>query len=196
MDFVALDVETANNNVGSICQIGLAGYERGVLIQEWSSLVNPGEGFSPFNTRIHGLTAIDVAQAPALPDLAETLRLWFQGRVIVCHTLFDRTALARAFAKYGMADIDCRWLDSCRVARQAWAGLSPAGFGLKTVCGLIGHTFQHHDALADAKAAGAVMLAAQAKTGLSVDAWLNLFASRRGPKAGFNKPSPSADVSK
>ena len=37
---------------------------------------------------------------------------------------------------------------------------------------VIGHTFQHHDALEDAKAAGALILAAVKKTGLTPAAWL------------------------
>ena len=49
---------------------------------------------------------------------------------------------------------------------------SPDGYGLKAICGLIGHSFQHHDALEDAKAAEALMLAAGRKTGLTPAAWL------------------------
>jgi DNA polymerase-3 subunit epsilon len=170
MDFVALDVETANEDVGSICQIGLASYKNGVLFREWVSLVDPEEKFSSFNIRIHGLTPAAVAGAPTLPELADTLRVWLNWQVVVCHTLFDRGALNRAFAKYGLAELDCRWLDSCRVARKVW--LSQEGYGLAAVCGLIGHEFQHHDALEDAKAAGAVILATGRKTGLTAMAWL------------------------
>jgi len=170
MDFVALDVETANGDVGSICQIGLAGYKNGVLIREWVSLVNPEEKFSYFNIKVHGLTAADVAEAPTLPKLAEILHTWLDQQIVVCHTLFDQRALTKAFAKYGLAGLDCRWLDSCQVARRTWA--SPEGHSLAVVCGLIGHEFQHHDALEDAKAAGAVILAAGRKTGLTTAAWL------------------------
>jgi len=169
-DFVALDVETANTGIGSICQIGLAAFKDGALIREWSSLINPEEAFSDFNINIHGLTAADVADAPTLPEVADTLRAWLNQRIVVCHTLFDQRALAQAFAKYGLPGLDCRWLDSCRVARRTWA--SPAGHSLAVVCGLIGHTFQHHDALEDAKAAGAIILAAGRKTGLNPENWL------------------------
>ena len=41
MDFVAIDVETANADMASICQIGVAKYSEGKLIEEWSSLVDP-----------------------------------------------------------------------------------------------------------------------------------------------------------
>ena len=170
MDFVALDVETANADVGSICQIGLAVFKDGALNQEWMSLINPEEEFSYFNIKVHGLTAANVAQAPTLPEVAETLRTWLNRQVVVCHTMFDRRALTRAFAKYGLAGLDCRWLDSRHVARRTWT--SPDGYGLKVICGIIGHKFKHHDALEDAKAAGSLILAAGRETGLTLAAWL------------------------
>ena len=170
INFVALDVETANKDAGSICQIGLAGFKDGALIQEWTSLINPEEAFHSFNIRVHGLTATNVAGAPTLPEVAETLRAWLNRQVVVCHTMFDRQALTRGFAKYGLAEISCRWLDSCQVARKTWR--SPGGHSLPVICGLIGHKFKHHDALEDAKAAGALILAAGRKTGLHPEAWL------------------------
>ena len=170
IDFVALDVETANRDAGSICQIGLAAFKDGELIREWVSLINPEEKFRYFNTRIHGLTAADVVGAPAMPEVAETLRSWLNRQVVVCHTMFDRQALARSFAKYGLAALSCRWLDSCQVARKTWD--SPGGHSLPVICRLIGHTFKHHDALEDAKAAGELILAAGRKTGLTPAAWL------------------------
>jgi len=45
-------------------------------------------------------------------------------------------------------------------------------YALKAICDLIGHEFKHHDALEDAKAAGALMLAAGRKTGLAPATWL------------------------
>jgi DNA polymerase-3 subunit epsilon len=118
IDFMALDVETANTNIGSICQIGLAGFKDGVLIWEWVSLINPEAQFSAFNINIHGLTAADVAEAPTLPEVAETLRTWLHRQIVVCHTMFDQKALAQSFAKYGLPELNCRWLDSCHVARD------------------------------------------------------------------------------
>src|SRR4030067_1163117 len=35
MEFVAIDVETANADMSSICQVGLALYRKGQLVEEW-----------------------------------------------------------------------------------------------------------------------------------------------------------------
>src|SRR5437660_6779532 len=47
-----------------------------------------------------------------------------------------------------------------------------SGYGLANVCEAIGYKFKHHDALEDAKAAGNILLAAMAKTGLDLNGWL------------------------
>lgn len=80
MNFVVLDVETDNIDTGAICQIDLADYKNEVLLREWVSLVNQEEKFSHFNIGDHDFTAMSVAGAPTLPELAETLRAWLNGR--------------------------------------------------------------------------------------------------------------------
>jgi DNA polymerase-3 subunit epsilon len=44
MDFVAIDVETANPDMASIYQVGIAGFRDGHIVSEWKSLVNPEVG--------------------------------------------------------------------------------------------------------------------------------------------------------
>jgi DNA polymerase-3 subunit epsilon len=172
VDFVAIDVETANPNMASICQIGIAGYLGGQLVLQWKSFVDPTDWFSPVNVGIHGITTEMVAGAPAFQELAPVLRKYLEGNVVVCHTPFDRVSIHRAFDAHGLVAPTSRWLDSARVARRTWKEVSRRGYGLANVCRLINHEFAHHDALEDAKAAGQVLLAAMESTGLSVEDWL------------------------
>lgn len=172
MDFVAVDVETANSHLASICQIGLASFKDGALTGEWKSYIDPQDWFNPLNVAIHGIDERTVAGAPRLPEVAPELLSWLHARVAVCHTHFDRVAVQRAFDKHGLGCPSCTWLDSARVARRAWSEFESQGYGLYNVCKHIGHEFTHHDALEDAKAAAQVLLAAIKKTGLSVEDWL------------------------
>jgi DNA polymerase-3 subunit epsilon len=168
MDFVALDVETANADMASICQIGAARYANGALIDEWKTYVDPQDYFDGMNVTIHGIHESTVAGAPTFPEVSDLLRRWLSNAVVVTHTHFDRTALHQAAAKYGLAMPSCTWLDSARVARRAWIEFADRGYGLANVCRTIGYEFRHHDALEDAKAAGTVVLAALQKTGLDL----------------------------
>jgi DNA polymerase III epsilon subunit-like protein len=47
MDFVALDFETANADMSSICQIGLADFKNGLLQEEWKTYIDPEDGSGP-----------------------------------------------------------------------------------------------------------------------------------------------------
>jgi hypothetical protein len=55
MEFVAIDVETANANMASICSIGTAAFEDGVLTNEWYSLIDPQDYFAGMNVSIPGI---------------------------------------------------------------------------------------------------------------------------------------------
>ena len=172
MDFVAIDVETANSDMASICQIGLAKYKGGTLEKEWLSLINPEDYFYDINISIHGINEKDVSNAPTLPEISSQLKEFMSGSICVSHTHFDRVSIYRAFEKYSLQHLDITWLDSARVARRAWKECAWSGYGLANICKIIGYDFKHHDALEDAKAAGQVILSATNKTGLDIDEWL------------------------
>lgn len=78
MNFVAIDVETANADMASICQIGLAVFENGVLKDEWKTYVDPEDYFDPINVDIHGINETKVRGAPNFPALSDTLNSYLR----------------------------------------------------------------------------------------------------------------------
>ena len=171
MRFASIDVETANPNMSSICQIGVAIFENGQLRTEWKSLVDPEDHFDPFNCSIHSIEAHHIVGAPIFSAVSSELFEMLGEHPVVAHTHFDRTAIAQTCRKYGISPPNLRWLDSARVARRAWPQFATRGYGLKNVCAHIGYSFQHHDALEDAKAAGHIVIAAIRESGVSLEDW-------------------------
>lgn len=171
MQFVAIDVETANADMSSVCQIGIARFVNGQLVEEWCTLVDPEDYFDEVNISIHGIESKMVRGQPKLPQIADRLRATLENTVSVCHTHFDRIALGKAYGKYDLDPIRTTWLDSARVVRRTWKDLAWKGYGLANVCRRIGYEFQHHDALEDAKAAGYVLLAAMRESQQDLDHW-------------------------
>jgi len=169
MRFTAIDVETANADLASICQIGVAKFEDDKLVDEWSSLVDPEDYFNSMNVHIHGIGEDDVSGAPTFPKIVDTLSSYLADSICVSHTRFDRVSIWRAANKYSLIPIETVWLDSARVARRTWAECARRGYGLRDVCKIIGYEFKHHDALEDAKACGQVLIAAMKQSGLDVD---------------------------
>lgn len=173
MNFVVLDVETANPSLASICQVGIAVFVDGRLSDGYVSLVDPQDYFSGMNVAVHGIDEDDVENAPTFPDLHEDLARLLSGRIVVSHGAFDRNAMAQAAARFGLPPIACRWLDSARVARRTWSDCARRGYGLKALAERLGISFVHHDAYEDARAAGEVLLRAVADSGTGVEEWLS-----------------------
>lgn len=172
MNFVAIDVETANSDMAAICQIGIAKFENGVLVEEWVSLLNPHDYFDFVNISIHGIEEADVADAPIFSEVLDKLKYFLDGAICVCHTHFDRVSISKAFQKYSITPLNIYWLDSARVARRTWEEFAWSGYGLANVCQKIGYEFNHHNALEDAKASGQVLLAAIKESKLDLDMWI------------------------
>ena len=172
MEFVSIDVETANANMASICQIGAARFVDGTVADEWKTYVDPQDCFDGINVSIHGIDATVVRGAPTFPETSAPLKQFLSSQIVVSHTHFDRVALHQAAARHNIVLPSCTWLDSARVARRAWSEFASGGYGLSNVCKTIGYEFKHHDALEDAKAAGHIILAAIAHSGLDIEGWL------------------------
>ena len=172
MQFVAIDVETANADRSSICQIGLARFADGEPVEQWCTLVDPDDHFDAVNVSIHGIKPRMVKGYPNLPQIADRLRHTLEGSITVSHTGLDRTALDRAYSKYNLRPLATTWLDSAQVARRAWKDVAWKGHDLANVCSRIGHKFKPHDALEDARAAGFVLLAALRESQRDLNYWL------------------------
>src|SRR6202035_3303408 len=69
MDFVAFDVETANSDFSSICQVGVVVFTGGKIVTKQSILVNPECSFDHRNVAIHGICAEDVSDAPPFAEV-------------------------------------------------------------------------------------------------------------------------------
>lgn len=170
--FTAIDVETANADLASVCQIGVVTFINGEATRQWQSLIDPEDEFDPINVSIHGIDESKVRGAPRYSDVATHVSGLMTDQVVVSHMSFDRVAMSRVQQKYRLTPILCRWLDSAKVCRRAWSQFGQKGYGLANVAAHCGIEFRHHDAAEDARAAGEVLLRAMSETGLTLDDWL------------------------
>ena len=185
LTFNAIDVETANADRSSICQIGIAHVSDGRLEDTWKSLIDPEDWFDPWNVEIHGITEDAVKSAPTLPEVREELRRRLRDSVLVSHTSFDRVAFERAMEKYSLERLRVTWLDSARIVRWAWPDqYAKKGWGLPSVARDLGINYAAHDALEDAIAAAKIVLRACAETDLDVRAWLQRIEQGIHPRDG------------
>lgn len=170
--FSVIDVETANADFSSICQIGIAEFENGELINSWETLVNPEDYFDSHNTSIHGITNRMVKEAPTFPQILSEIVQRVNGKILFHHMPFDRLALNRVCYKYDLACLSPTWIDSAKVVRRTWKEFCSSGYGLKNITRHLGITFNHHNALEDAIATGKVLLKAFEISEMDLNDWL------------------------
>lgn len=170
--YFAVDVETANAGMHSICQIGMVGFEDGSEFFAQSWLIDPEDYFDGMNVSIHGITADTVRGSPRFVDLILDFEKLAEDAVWVAHTHFDRVAFGRASQRCGAQPPPCVWLDSAKVTRRTWPEFSKRGYGLKNITKHLGIEFKHHDALEDARAAGLVLQRAMELSGCGIEEWI------------------------
>ena len=184
MNFVVVDVETANADLASICQVGIAIFRDGLLHQRWGSLVNPEDEFDLLNVSIHGIDEQAIHDAPTWRDISEIISSFIKDQIVVSHTPFDRSALLKAFRRAESPMAECRWLDSARIVRRSWPQYASSGYGLSNVAREFSISYKAHDAFEDARCAGLIVLKAIAETGLDIEQWLLRVQQPIDPNSG------------
>lgn len=183
-DFFVVDVETANQSRHSICQIGIAAFIGGKMVDGWETLVNPLEHFAGINISIHGIRPDAVASAPTWPEACQKVREFLSGAAVASHTDFDRGALNGACLKAELpAMAYAKWIDTCWLARCAWPHLP--NHKLTSLARHFGISYRAHDALEDARVAGEILSLAMESRGISIR---ELLASPRPHITSFPKP--------
>lgn len=105
-NFTIVDVETTGGSpfFSRIIEVGLLRVERGEIVEQFQTLINPKQEIPEFITRMTGIRDADVALAPAFEDIAEELIAKFENAIFVAHNVaFDYNFLREEFRKAGLA---------------------------------------------------------------------------------------------
>lgn len=169
LDFVAVDVETANAQRASVCAVGIALVREGEVVATEKILVQPPTGldsFSALNRGIHGICADDVKDAPAWDEVAGQLEVLGSQLPLVAHNAaFDRGAYEAACAEAGRTAQPMEWLDLLELSRR----LRPdtRQHTLPVLADAYGVRLEnHHDAEQDARACAEVLVAIAQEQGV------------------------------
>ncbi len=121
--FACLDTETTGLSPlegGKICEIAVSVTHRGEVVEEFSTLLNPGMPMSPEVINIHGITNEMVADAPSFAEVAPKLMSLLEGCVLVAHNAdFDLNFLRAEFSSCGLRLPDNPVLDTLKLARKS-----------------------------------------------------------------------------
>ncbi len=109
--FVDLETTGGNSAKDRITEIGIVRMAHGRIVDEWSSLVDPGVPIPPEIQALTGITQAMVRTAPRFEALAADIRARLAGHVFVAHNVrFDYGFLKSAYRRLGerfTADLLC-----------------------------------------------------------------------------------------
>lgn len=172
--YFAYDVETANYDYSTICQIGLVKFEEGRIIESWDFLINPQTKDFMF-TNIHGITYDMVKDKPTFEAIYSKLLNIIKDSHIVHHTAFDKYSTKAACEKYKQKTIDfSKWIDSAKMVRRTFPEFRDKGYGLSNIAKVIRIEFKHHNACEDARAAGLIAWECCLRKNITISEWINL----------------------
>ena len=158
-NFAAIDFETANSQLTSVCSVGVIIVRDGVITERFYSLIRPEpEYYSYWNKRVHGITYDDTVNAPIFPQVWRQIEPLVEGLPLVAHSKrFDENCLKACFRTYQMDYPDYEFHCTLQGARSQLKGLPD--YHLDTVSAHCGFFLEnHHHALADAEACAQIAI--------------------------------------
>lgn len=158
-NFAAIDFETANQTLSSVCSVGVVIVRDGAIFDKYYSLIQPEPNYySYYNTRVHGLTARDTDRAMIFPKVWSEIVPLIEGLTLVAHNKsFDESCLKAVFRTYSMDYPDYEFKCTCQKSRKVLPNLP--NHQLQTVSEYCGYFLKnHHHALADAEACAMIAL--------------------------------------
>jgi DNA polymerase III subunit epsilon len=156
--YVIFDVETtgpAAGKGGAITEFGALKVVRGEVVDEFSTLVNPGRPIDPFVVRLTGITDRMVSGAPTVSEVMPRFERFVEGSVIVGHNVHFDCSFVKAAR--GGASLPNPVLDTLKLSRCLVPGLKR--YRLSSLVGHFGvRQVPNHRALSDAAATVGVFL--------------------------------------
>jgi DNA polymerase-3 subunit epsilon len=160
MKITSIDFETANASRGSACSVGIAVIEDKKLVYSAEKLIKPHASCNYFdwrNIQIHGIRPEDVEFESEFPEIKDWLFNLLDTDIVIAHNAaFDMSVLRALCNLYNYQYPEMQYLCTLRGSQKHWAELP--SHKLNDLCDNFGHTFSHHNACADAEAAGLVLL--------------------------------------
>ena len=158
-DYVVVDVETTGGRGDQhrVTEIGAVKVRNGEIVDSFQSLINPQRAIPPGITRLTGISAEMVADAPYFADVADELETFLDGSIFVAHNVdFDYGFINNEFARIGRR-FRFPKLCTCASMRRLYPG--HRSYSLAALCRAYDIPLKsHHRALCDAEAAAHLLL--------------------------------------
>lgn len=163
--YVLLDIENPNTRGNSLCAIAAVLVENDIVVDKRYTLINPEDRFDAINSRITGIDAKQVQDAPTLKGYWGEIHDWLKEYIIVGHNVaYDLSVLSRALKRYDIEPDKFRYICTLELSRKY---MNAESCKLENLVNALGYEYMDHVALDDALAAGVLFKYIKSKTTLA-----------------------------
>lgn len=169
------DVEYANSNNKSICQIGIMceDYESGdPVYPELRIIINPEDGFDEFCIKIHGITSNQVVNEPNFACVWKNIEKYFTNAIVVGHNVAssDLDALVKNLRRYNIDIPEFYYICTLDLSKKYIDRYLVENYSLGTLCSYFDIDFgEAHDAFDDACACADLLKALVENFNINID---------------------------
>ena len=131
MEFAIVDIETTGGSPagGGITEIAVLIHNGEEIIEEFQTLINPGQSIPSYITGLTGIDNSMVKDAPTFSEISDTLWSLLSGRVFVAHQVnFDYGFIREAFLKEGI-ELNVPRICTVRLATKVFPDLRSYSLG-------------------------------------------------------------------
>ncbi len=155
--YIVFDVETPNRVNNRMSAIGISAVKDRRIIANYASLVNPETHFDAFNTKLTGIDANMVKDAPNFAALWNKIEPIMSSGILVAHNaVFDMSVLRACLRDYGISwKPTAEYLCTVQIGRRVMPDMKHS---LDVMCNYYGIALNHHRADSDSHACAEILL--------------------------------------
>lgn len=154
--FAVIDVETPSRKNDRISSIAIVLMDECEIVDEFHALVNPETDFDLINTKLTGISAATVKNAPVFSDLWPKISSMLEGRILVAHgAAFDLSVLKKTCHAYGLLLPSEQYYCTLALSKQFFPELTR--YRLNDLCSEFGLMLEHHHAESDCLACAQIL---------------------------------------
>lgn len=160
-----IDVEWANSQNKSICQIGLISEDLDTgetILPELNLYVNPEDNYDDNCIAVHHITNEKTKNCKTFKDLWPSIEEYFTKSIIVGHNVCssDLNAVVRNLKRYSIDIPEIYYIDTYELSRKFVSSIDVKDYKLTTLCKYFDIILDNnHDAFADARACSKLLKA-------------------------------------
>lgn len=180
-DFIAIDFETATEQMNSACSLGIACVNNFEIVDKKYFMIQPPNNiYNPYNSEIHGIFAKDTVNSPTFDIIWNEIKTLFQDCIVVAHNArFDMSVLKSCLDTYSITLPDFQYIDSIAISNRVIKDRAYSKTLVDRAAYFEIPIAEHHNALSDAITCAKIAIASvQTTNRKSLKTYCSSFRSR------------------